>query len=85
MFMSYFFDFEFLQKSVKFEIMSQILKMVLKPVDRLLELQKFCKQSDFRESGKNIFFFRKINLELTIVSLYLTKTSDPRIIVKKLR
>ena len=76
--MSYFFDFEFLQKSVKFEIMSQILKMVLKPVDRLLELQKFCKQSDFRESVKNIFFYRKINLELPIVSLYSPKNKALR-------
>ena len=47
-------------------------------VDRLLELQKFCKQSDFRETVKKIFFYRKINLELPIVSLYLPKNKALR-------
>ena len=35
--------------------------------------RKICKQSDFRESGKNIFFFPKINFKLSIVSFFYQK------------
>ena len=67
------------KNSINFRFFQFFFYFSVKPVDRLLELQKFFKQSDFREIlCKKIFFFRTINLELSIVCLYLPKNKALR-------
>ena len=73
-----FSDFSPITYQTKYSNYDKILieKLIINHMPlKILELQKFCKQSDFRESSEKIFFFRKVNLELPIVSLYLPKNT----------